>query len=137
MHLSLSTVKSLLHSVISLLLIGALVLLGISPEVFHEHEEHTLHCDEHHENNSVDECHIRLFHDGGSLHCTDHQHLVEGHEECSICQLQTPKIQQLKFVDESNYPIQNTQILIGAELPGSLAYHFTSDLNTRGPPSPV
>ncbi len=137
MRLSLSSVKSALHSVISLVLIGALVLLGISPEVFHEHEEHTLHCDEHHGNNSVDECHIRLFHDGGSLNCTDHQHLLEDHEECSICQLQTPKIQQLKFVDESNYPIQNTQILIGGELAGSLAYHFTSDLNTRGPPTMV
>lgn len=131
------SLKSILNNIISFALIAALMMLGVSPELFHNHEEHRLHCDDHHEVNTVDECHIRLYHDGGSLACSDHQHLVEGHEGCAICQLQLPQVNILKIHETGDSLDLTFQTLLDHNGKKSVSFAFTDENNTRGPPSMV
>jgi len=131
------SLKSILSNIISFTLIAALLMLGVSPEVFHEHEEHTLHCDNQHAKNEADECHIRLYHEGGSLSCSDHQHLFEGHEDCLICQLQVPQVNHLKIHDTEGSLDLKFQTLLAYRGKKSVSFAFTDEKNTRGPPSMV
>jgi hypothetical protein len=129
--------KQVLHNFLSCLLIGAVLLLGISPEAFHDHEEHEHHCETAHIQGEVDACHLRIYHDGGSAVCADHQHLLDGAEACAFCQLHLHHFQILKFIEESTseFPFASTlttQEIVVATLAQQKNHHAN-----RGPPKLV
>lgn len=101
--------KQLFNSILSFLIISSLVLGDVSLESFHDHEDHVQHCEQDHKDEAPDACHFQIFHEGGLAQCTDHQHLIQGHEDCKLCNLDIPQVQKNKaafahvpFFDDGN-----------------------------------
>jgi|GEM_PF-2475845 len=79
-----AAVNALFQYLISTVLTLSIITAGFSPELFHDHEEHHAHCHDTHENESVDACHMAIYHNGVHL-CKDHDHVTEEAELCELC----------------------------------------------------
>lgn len=127
----------LFHGVLLGFIAASIVLLGVSPEVVHEHGHHEGICAETHEANSVDTCHLRLFHDGNASACEDHHHLMDNSDECAFCQLTVPNYPVLKFVDKAEHKTAD-KTSIQFDKPIEKKFHSFLLLDFgRGPPSDI
>ena len=127
----------LLHRVLLGFIAASIVLLGVSPEIFHEHDHHEGLCAETHKANSVDTCHLRLFHDGNTSACEDHHHLMDNSDECALCQLTVPNYPVFKFVEKAE---QKTAVKTSVQFGNPIENKFHSFLlqdRDRGPPSDI
>ncbi|GAB5539296.1 MAG: hypothetical protein Salg2KO_13990 [Salibacteraceae bacterium] len=117
-----------LHSVLAIILVAAVSLLGVSPELFHHHEET---CHKTHENEQVDSCHISIHH--GTHQCEDHDHIAES-EYCAACNLflaHTP-IAEPFLLKQLDHFQTNIKLLAGEAQQPAITFHTT--LRLRGPP---
>ncbi len=113
---------------ISILLIQAVLMLGISPSVFHQHEGEL---DDHHSVVGSDHSHKH----GNSTSECDHDCMVNGQESCSICELVLPNAPK-----ESNRAISPK---IKSDVEFELCFVYISidlqrhahGMEDRGPPS--
>jgi hypothetical protein len=110
------------------------MLLGVSPEALHHHEEQEHHCESSHAQGEVDACHIRIFHEGGSAACADHQHLLDGAEECAFCQLNLHHFQVLRFIEDSTSEFPFASTLATQEIVVATLTQQKNNKANRGPP---
>lgn len=77
--------QKLINHIARLFLSFALVLIGVSPEFLHDHEDNF--CHEQHSAGEVDTCHLSIHHKSKAHQCDDHDHLVTFEPECAFCLL--------------------------------------------------
>lgn len=111
-----------------------MVLLGVSPEIFHEHNYHEELCEETYEANSVETCHLRLLHDGNVGACEDHHNFIDNSDECGYCQLTISNYHVLKLFDDAQLDRAVSLIFIVGERQSQQISDFSSQRTGRGPP---
>lgn len=123
------------RSILASLLILAMMAFGVSPELFHDHEdEHAHGCEEAHQPDSIDACHLAVAHGQGIAQCDDHSHVTSQHFHCELCGL-SPAITVYDFTAPSEVVITlASSQLLGSQAAVWLPSIQYSHILLRGPP---